>query len=309
MCTCRKDKLVGIVVSIPTPCNDNYEIRYDLLAEHIRWLADSGITEGTGVLMVAGGLGEGYFLNMEQHKRVMKTAVEAADGRVPIMTGIFELNSLTAAEKAEYASSVGVEFLQVNPPHYTRPSDEEVLTHYKMINDADIGIMVYNTPWSAMNFEIRPPLVERIIELENVVGIKWSSFDWNNFERCLKLFADKVNFIDNMGTVAGHMRGMKGFISSMANFAPKIELRRWELLKKKDYIAYMQETDKHSAWSEEISAAEEVTHEGVGEGTGIKALMEAAGKPFGPPFPPQARISKKGVATIRQALIRCGVIK
>ncbi len=306
----RKDKLVGIVVSVPTPCDESYRIKYDQLAEHIKWLIDNGITTGTGVIMVSGGLGEGYFLNMEQFKNVVKTAVEAAEGRVPIMAGVFELNALTAIEKAKYASEVGAEFIQVNPPHYTMPLDEEVYTYYKMINDnADIGIMVYNTPWAAMNFEIRPPLMSKLVELKNVVGIKWSSFDWRNFVECLKLFADKVNFIDNMGTVVGHMRGMKGFISAIANFAPEVELKRWELLKKKDYLSWMEETDRIMAWRREISAAEEIGHRGVGEGTLMKAVLEAAGKPVGPPFPPQKRISKEGIERIRKALRNCGLVK
>lgn len=310
MALSRREKLVGIVVSAPTPCDAEYNIQYDQLAEHIKWLIDSGITTGTGVITVTGGLGEGYFLNMEQHKKVLKTAVEAAENRVPIMAGIFELNALTSVEKAKYAEDVGVDFIQVNPPHYTVPLDEEVYTYYKMISDAaDVGIMVYNTPWAAMNFEIRPPLMSKLVELKNVVGIKWSSFDWRNFVECLKLFADKVNFIDNMLTVVGHIRGMKGFISGIANFAPEAELRRWELLKKKEYLSYMRESDRVLAYRTEISAAEEVGHRGVGEGTLQKAILEAAGKNFGPPFPPQKRISKEGIARIRKALMDCGLVK
>lgn len=306
----RREKLVGIVISAPTPCDEEYNIQYDQLAEHIKWLIDSGITTGTGVIMVTGGLGEGYFLNMEQYKKVLKTAVEAAENRVPIMAGVFELNALTAVEKAKYAEDVGVEFIQVNPPHYTVPLDEEVYTYYKMISDAaDVGIMVYNTPWAAMNFEIRPPLMSKLVELKNVVGIKWSSFDWGNFVECLKLFADKVNFIDNMLTVVGHIRGMKGFISSIANIAPEAELRRWELLKKKDYLSYMRESDRVFAYRAEISAAEEVGHSGLGEGTLQKAFLEAGGKYFGPPFPPQRRVSKEGIVRLRKALIDCGLVK
>lgn len=306
----RREKLVGVVVSVPTPCDEDYRIKFDQLAEHIKWLIDNGLTTGTGVIMVSGGMGEGYFLNMEQYRKVLKTAVEAAENKVPIMGGLFELNALTAVEKAKYAEEVGVNFIQVNPPHYTMPSDEEVFTYYKMISDnADVGIMVYNTPWAAMNFEIRAPLMAKLVKLKNVVGVKWSSFDWGNFVECLKLFADKVNFIDNMGTVVGHMRGMKGFISSIANFAPEVELKRWELLKKEDYVSYMKESDRVTAWSAEISAAEEVGHIGVGEGTFNNAIMEAVGKPFGPPFPPQRRISKEGVAKIRKAITDCGLIK
>ena len=71
----------------------------------------------------------------------------------------------------------------------------------------------------------------------------------------------------------------------------------------------MRESDRVMAWRTEISIAEEIGHAGVGEGTFMKAVMEAAGKPFGPPFPPQRRISKEGIAKIRKALMDCGLLK
>ena len=59
----RRDRLQGILVSLPTFNDKNFNLRLDRSKKHIRWLIDQGIVEGTGVLMIAGGLGEGYFLD------------------------------------------------------------------------------------------------------------------------------------------------------------------------------------------------------------------------------------------------------
>ena len=54
----RRDRLQGILVSLPTFNDKNFNLRLDRSKKHIRWLIDQGIVEGTGVLMIAGGLGE-----------------------------------------------------------------------------------------------------------------------------------------------------------------------------------------------------------------------------------------------------------
>ena len=59
----RQEKLVGPVVSLPTFVDDDHNLLLDRQAKHIRWLMDHGIgVDGNGVLLAAGGYGEGYFL-------------------------------------------------------------------------------------------------------------------------------------------------------------------------------------------------------------------------------------------------------
>jgi len=308
----RRERLQGVVVSVLTPCNARYEIDYAKLKEHIRWIVNSGVREGTGVIMAAGGVGEGYFLSFEEHRRVMEALVEAADGKVPTMTGVFELSTRSAVERIKYAERVGVDFIQLNPPHYMKPSDEDVFIHYKMINDATgLGIMVYNTPWCTQGYEITPELLNRLTPLENLVAVKWSSFDVNNFLRGLRLFADKFNFIDNQGLFSlGYMLGMKGFISFIGNFAPKVELHLWELLKQRKYEEFNEEWARtHFDPFAAITGPEEQAWSGVGEGTLVKAMMEAVGNPFGPPFPPQVELTKDKKEKLRKAYIKAGIIK
>ena len=104
--------------------------------------------------------------------------------------------------KARYAAEAEGDFIQMNPPHYMVPSEEDVFGFCKYVNDAaDIGIMAYNTPWAmpSPGFEFTASLLERFSELENVVGTKWSSHDIRHFCRIPRLFAECFNFIDNMG--------------------------------------------------------------------------------------------------------------
>jgi len=300
----KKDRLKGIVVSLPTPTKENYEIDYERFEEHVSWLVSEGMVEGKGVLMGAGGLGEGYFLTREEHEKIMKTLVVAANGKVPTMTGIFEVCSKEAVRRAKTAQDFGVDFLQVNPPHYLAPVDDEVYTHYKMINDkVEIGIMVYNTPWCAMNYEIKPNLMERLAKLDNIVAAKWTSFDAVNFVTMLKQFSERLNIIDNSTlTSLAFQLGAKGYISLLGNITPKAEIYLLSLLENREYDKFDREYERLHAWREVLGSAEEMGYRGVGEGTITKAIFEASGKPIGPPMPPQKRVSATDLQRIKDLL-------
>lgn len=302
----RKEKLKGIVVSLPTQTKDDFEIDYPRFREHVAWLVEQGLLEGRAVLMGAGGLGEGYFLTREEHGRIMETLVDAANGKVPTMTGVFETSTKEAVRRAKMAEDTGVDFLQVNPPHYLAPVDEEVYTHIKMVNDsADVGIMVYNTPWSAMHYEIKPALMERLVALDNVAGVKWTSFDPINLVNVLRQFAERVSFIDNSTLISlAFQLGAKGYISMLGNIAPKAELHLLELLEMRDYARFDEEYRRLHAWRDVLSSAEEMGYQGVGEGTITKAVFEAAGRPIGPPLPPQRRVSAGDIEKIKALLSR-----
>jgi dihydrodipicolinate synthase/N-acetylneuraminate lyase len=102
MVSSRREKLQGILVSLPTFNDEKFNLRLDRSKTHIRWLIDQGIVEGSGVLMIAGGLGEGYFLDDDEWQGMAHAVVEAADGKVPTMIGLFELSARRATKKARY---------------------------------------------------------------------------------------------------------------------------------------------------------------------------------------------------------------
>ncbi len=306
----KKDSLKNIVVSMPTPTKKDYEVDYARLKEHVSWLVSQGLVEGKAVLMGAGGLGEGYFLTREQHEKIMETLVDAANGKVPTMTGIFDICTKEALRRAKFAEDVGINFLQVNPPHYLPPADDEVYTHIKTINDgAEVGIMVYNTPWCAMNYEIKPGLMEKLCELDNVAGVKWYSRDPVNFVTMIKRFSDKLNFIDNSGLISVVFQlGAKGYISFLGNLAPKAELYLLGLLKEKKYDEFDREHKRLHAWRDALGSAEEMSMAGAGEGTISKAIFEAIGKDFGPPVPPQKQLDKETIEKLRHLLAKHKVL-
>ena len=307
----RRDKLVGIVVSLPTFTDERHDLLLKKQKRHIKWVIDHGIVEGNGVLMIAGGLGEGYFLDDDEWRAMADCLVEAVEGRVPTVIGVFELSARRALKKAKYAADVGIDFLQFAPPRYMAPSHEDVFGHYKYVNDdADVGIMAYNTPWAmpGKGFEFDRRILERFTTLENVVGIKWSSFDIRHYAEMLRIFANKFNFINNGGILGlGPRLGVKGFVDHQANVAPSLSLKRWQLIREKRF----EEIDnlEVAAMDAFLSVAhpEEESWVGMGEGPTARLRLKALGLDSGPPFPAQTPLSEAYVEAYMRGVEASGV--
>ena len=79
------------------------------------------------------------------------------------------------------------------------PHTEEDFYEYvaEAADAADIGIILYNTFWTSAGVSFR--LVERLVEIPNVVGLKWACprTDAMEFEDVVSTFADRLTIIDN----------------------------------------------------------------------------------------------------------------
>lgn len=317
-----KEKIRGAIVAAPTPSTPEYEVDLDTYEENLKFVIDGGLLEGVGCLMGAGGGGEGYFLNEKEWRDVIETLANVAGGKVPTMAGVFELSAKHAIEKIKYAEDLGITIIQLAPPHYEKPTDIEVYKYYKMVDEAvsGVGIVIYHTYWAMPEYyEMTLPLMNKVCDLNNVVGVKWGSHRTTNFLSVLLALRDKVSFIDNQGLVqlmkASH--GMKAFMSFVGNYDPKAAVRISNLFTSGNYEKYAEEAGKVSAFrnlirSEILRIVESTGVIGetstLGEGTLGKTTMELAGRYCGPPFPPQFELTKEQKAEIRTKLMEKGLL-
>ena len=302
----RGDRLVGPVVSLPTFCDESHNLQLDRQRKHIRWLIDHGMNQGNGVLLIAGGYGESYFLEDDEIYALMDTVVQEARGEVPTMVGIFELSARRAAEKAVYAAKSGIDFVELGLPHYSLPSEEDVFLHHKYVSDhADVGIMSYNNFWvmPPPSFEISRSLMERFAEVEHMVGFKWSSASQDHYVAMLDEFSDHFSFIDNRMTDSlGARHGMSGFVDFWGNVAPRLSLEKWRLFREGHYKELDLLLDRvHGEPERKIAAPRSPTFAGVGDGVLGHLRWEIFGLRPGPNFPAQGTYSKAYADHARRA--------
>ncbi len=311
----RKDQLVGPIGALRTFTNDDFTPRLDKQAFHLNWVIENGITTGNGCIMVAAGGSEGYFMSESEWEDHVRMAADVADGRVPIVAGIFDLSARQAVARAKFAADVGCDFVQVAAPHYMLPTNAEVIEHFRWINDSvDIGIFAYNTPWAQPQpgYDFQEPVFEKFVEFENVIGVKWSSFNQDFYLKMARLFADKLNFVCNQMTRVLSLPaklGFKGFINSDGLVAPRFVLHEWDLFKngrfdELDNLILKTYVDPFLR----LAVPEDIVWASMGEGPHVRVGMEALGMSMGPAFPAQQALSADTVRQRREGFEKSGLL-
>ena len=317
MATERRHRLVGPLIAIRTFRTDDGELNLEKQRRHLRWLIDQGINEGNGVILGAAGGGEGYFMDEDEWKTIVNLTVEECKGRVPCTAGVFELSARAAARKTAYCKDIGFDFVQIAPPHYMAPKEDEVYHHFKAVNDAaDIGIVCYNTPWAMPSppFNYTPSLLERFLnDLENVEGVKWFNFDFINWVQVTRLFADELTFINAhpIYPLSLPMKlGMKGFFHSDGNLAPRLSLHMWDLWQKKKY----EEFDDLILKIYIDPVLEKKPYRvlepwnSMGEGPLARSTMEILGCKVGPSFEAQQDVTEEYIRVHTEHYKRSGLM-
>ena len=86
-----------------TPMRDDGAL--DLPA--LRALIDWHVAEGTAAIVIVGTTGESPTVSVDEHQLLIRTAVEHAAGRVPVIAGTGANSTAEAIALTEYAHSVG----------------------------------------------------------------------------------------------------------------------------------------------------------------------------------------------------------
>ncbi len=102
-----KQWLRGPMVAVATPFTEDFALDLDALRDNVEFMVAHGVHTGQGVLLVGGAGGEHPVMSVEERKQVLKTALEAASGRVPVMTSVQHTDTRVIVDLARYAADAG----------------------------------------------------------------------------------------------------------------------------------------------------------------------------------------------------------
>ena len=130
----------GAGVAIVTPMKNNEEVNYDKLEE----LINQQIDGGTDAIVIAGTTGESATLTMEEHRDVIKAAIEFTKHRV---AGTGSNCTRTAIQLSQEAEEAGADGLLIVTPYYNKATQAGLISHYSQIADSTkCPIIMYNVP-------------------------------------------------------------------------------------------------------------------------------------------------------------------
>lgn len=192
-----RQQLVGPIATVPSPFDDDFEVDYGRMAELTKWWVESGLVKGKAVIKVAAAMGEGPMLKDDEWPALLRTTVQAADDKAAIVCGLHYKDTKRTVEDARRAQDLGAIALQVSPPIFNLPTQEDLLAYYSDLSDAiDIGIMVYVT--KGMQCPIYMDTYRKMADFENVLAVKWGAVV-GEYEDIFEL-ADRFSIIDNSGS-------------------------------------------------------------------------------------------------------------
>ena len=213
-------RLHGIIPPVCTPLTEEFEVDVPSLERLVGFLLDGGVHG----LFALGTTSENALLTDRQRATVIETIVGVAGGRVPVIAGVVAPATAASIGHARVAQRLGVDGLVLTAPFYLRPSQAEVVAHFRAVRAAvDLPILAYDIP-VAVPTKIEPATVLAMAREGLIVGLKDSSGDETGFRSLLTDARHLPGFATFTGAEllvdAALAAGARGSVPGLGNVDP-----------------------------------------------------------------------------------------
>ncbi len=208
----------GSIVALVTPMLEN-----KIDTERLKALVEFHIAAGSHGIVAAGTTGEAGTLSQQEKLVIIKTVVEQARERIPVIAGTAANATADCIELTRAAMECGAHAALIMTPAYIKPTQEGLYQHYKQIAEAvAIPIILYNVP-SRTSCDLLPETVTRLAKISNIIGIKEATGQMSRLQQILRNCNEEIDVYsgDDLTAAQWMLAGAKGVISVTANVAPK----------------------------------------------------------------------------------------
>jgi len=246
-------------------------------------------------MVATGGTGELYSLTAQETEEVVRTAVNAAKGRMPIVAGT-GFNAALGIDIARRAEKAGAQCLLVLPPYYSNAPEEGLFAYYESIGKATgLPLMIYSRDWATFTPDQVSRLADRIPTLA-----AWKDGQGNGMKygRIMQKVGDRLAWLGGLGDDCVPVYfavGVQAYTSSISNISPKVSLALAKAGMARDFdaltILMNRFVNPLYALRERVKGYEVAV---------IKTAMEMMGKPAGPVRPPLENTRPQDVEDLRR---------
>ena len=217
------DALRGVVPPMITPLDDNHAVDPAGVQRVADYIFDGGCTG----LFVAGGVGEGAWLSTSQRAALVRSSVEAARGRGPVLVGCMLPGTAPAREAAIQAADLGADAIVAGMPYYFAPVDSAAQQRHieSLLEATPLPVLLYNIP-QCTHAPLAVDAIEALAREARVLGIKDS---WGNlafFQSLLTIKQQRPSFRVLQGIESASMPslllGGDGLVPGLGNVAPRV---------------------------------------------------------------------------------------
>jgi len=238
------EKFGGVVPPVCTPLTDTYEIDVPSLETLIRFQLDAGVH---GLFML-GSTSETAAITDDQRKQVLEVAVRTVGGQVPVLAGVIDFSTAQVLDHMRIAEELGVDGFVATAPFYIRPSQEEIVAHFRALHEAtSLPIFAYEIPPNVQTSIARSTMVAMARE-GLIAGMKDSSGNEGNFRNVLLDTRDVEGFAAFTGaelTVdAVLLMGADGVVPGLGNVDPAGYVRLYDAMRAGQIDAAREEQER-----------------------------------------------------------------
>mgnify|MGYP001188800127 FL=1 len=209
----------GIIAAMSTPFFEDETLN----EEELRHQVDRLIGAGVHGIFALGTNGENYAMDFAKKVRVMEIVIDQAKHRVPVYVGTGCVTTKETVALTRKAAELKADCASVVSPWFAANTQDGLYRHYKAVAEAaQIPVLIYNMP-ARTGVNVHYTTMQKLGQIENVVGIKDSSGNFDNMQRYLEI-PDR-----NFSVLSGNdslilpclLCGGQGGISGISNVLPE----------------------------------------------------------------------------------------
>nr|PZN40528.1 MAG: dihydrodipicolinate synthase family protein [Bacillota bacterium] len=293
-------RITGIFPPVPTPFDEQGELKLDALQSNIQALVAAGVD---GVVLL-GSNGEYPLLDEEEKKAVIAAGLQALPpGRLGLV-GVGAESTRAVIRLAEFAARHGAAAVLVVSPSYYKPMmTREVLRRFylEVAEASPVPVVLYSVP-RFTGYDLPADLVVELAHHPNICGLKDSSGDVVR----LQGYVDRCP--PGWSVLVGHGSalypalavGAAGGVLALANVAPAETVRLYRLFRSGEWEAARRLQAALTPVNEAVTARFGIP--------GVKAAMDLRGLYGGPPRRPLLPLDPAAREELRGILARAGLL-
>jgi dihydrodipicolinate synthase/N-acetylneuraminate lyase len=211
----------AVLPALLTPFGGDGEVDAAALRDHVEFVIEAGV-QG---IMPCGTTGETALLEPEETLAVVRTVVEAAAGRVPVIAHVGRPSTRATARLIAAAIDAGAAGVSAIVPYYYAFGDREIVAHFRALLRAagETPLFAYTFPARTGN-DLSAEAFRTLVD-DGLAGLKDSTSDDALHEAYLAAAPEAAVFVGSPSHLLHALRaGSRGGVAALANLRPELVL-------------------------------------------------------------------------------------
>src|SRR3954464_2394344 len=271
----------GVFPYLVSPVAADGAVRTNVLAK----LCDDLVGAGVHGLTPLGSTGEFAYLNAVQRTEVVRTTIEAAKERVPVVAGVASTSTADAVAQAKAYQKLGANGILAILEAYFPLTDAQVESYFRAIADAvDIPVVIYTNP-QFQRSDLTLDVIERLAAHPRIGYIKDASTNTGRLLSIMNRCGDSIKVFSASAHIpaAVMLIGGLGWMAGPACIIPRQSVELYNLCRQARWDDAM--VLQRKLWRINEAFAR------FNLAACIKAGLAIQGYDVGDPVPPQAALT------------------